>query len=234
MSDKKYPPSDLKIESLRSQGIVPISRDVNFFSILLGLVAFIIFFISYAAPEFSNLIEKSFSTTTNPIEQIWAILSVAVKYSLILLGIICVSVFVSVFLQTKFLFSLRALLPSFSNLWFSGEKISKKILFLLLSFFKLAVWIGIFALFCRYVFDSLLNIEFVLTSVEYDYASNVFLIFIIVALGFCILLSVLSRIAVVLAFKREHSMTREELIREQQETEVRPEIRAKQRELIQE
>ena len=261
MSDgeKRYQPSDLKLERLRRDGVMPFSMDVLTFAAILG------FFIGCAA-LFNSLSSEIIARCRDAWEaggfaaesavSTGAGIVTALRGVLFLTSAVLLPVFILVLLsgtlQTRFFFGFSALRPQWSALFqlhrLSLAEMGRRFGLAILSLCKVSLWLGLAVLAFLSLFLPIFPeglpasrrasgvISQQVTGSSPAFAGELvrykeqLVVLAAAALGAAFFIGVLSRIASVLYFQYQHRMSRAELEAEYRESEPAPEVRDAQRE----
>jgi len=245
--ERPFPPSDHKLKKLRSQGIVPWSHEwmlcFAWCGVVLGLFVLASLGRSSLQVPLRQVIENP---NSEPVELIFQTLRIFVRAAWTILLPLLLAILLGGAFQTGFLFSMQAFGKRGNSKSARGERRVARLLMLLSS--SLA-WLGIVSLVLR---QGLLRIEsesvkpfapvkalsfwtaslvpdselFSWNSIAAQLRDKTFY-FIILLLGFTMMLGSISRFIAVLSFRGRHSMSRADMEAENRELEMSPELRRK-------
>ena len=220
---KQFPASDLKLEKLRKQGVVPFSLDLLSAAVLFGFFIGAAIFFNFYQVEFLQETEKVFESASFSVDLFWKMLFVSLACFLI--PIASLVILVGLY-QTRFLVTFNALKPSFSG---SRDKLSSRSLKSILMLIKTLAWLILAYLVLRYFFSRLEVGDTINEGLLW--AEHLLAVFLICIVLFALFLGIASRFFTVLSYQREHRMSRAEVEAELRETESSPEVKTARSEI---
>ena len=245
---KNFPPSALKLERLRSEGIVPGSTDVLIFAAVLGLFVGIFVLSSTVLEELLAYTRSVFiaSSLRQEADLRSGLLIALRSISAVVLPLCCAVLLIGM-LQNKFLFVWKIITFNMSRLFVAGQYIGRffeRIGSSLLAALRVCCWLGVCLLLLRYISLLLVpaviipDFKFAELLLSMNSSSGAIVGFdayadrllgplkhlFILSLAFSFFVGILSYFIAVLAFYREHRMTRQEVESENRELEHSPEL----------
>ena len=228
--EKRFPPSELKLERLRSSGIVPRCPHVITAGVVIALPLVLSSSLEIFLPDITDLSTKAFSSDTFVRADLLNFFWLLFYSSVVAIGVVAAVVLLVGGIQNRFLFAWSALSVDFTRLFSLGGGSARNRLFSLLGKVTLVViWVFVATVVLRYCLGAqrLQVLEFAEQSVT-DALSGVKNTFFVLA-GSLILVSffvaIVSRILAVWSFRKDHFMTRQELEAEYREAEGNPQRR---------
>ncbi|MCB0358049.1 MAG: EscU/YscU/HrcU family type III secretion system export apparatus switch protein [Bdellovibrionales bacterium] len=241
---KQYPPSDTKLEKLRRDGIVPVSKDCTSAAVAGGVAVGLML----AVGTYGTVLRDWFRSALGESSAGDGVATVlrdrlmdVVELSAWLFFGVLIVVGISHLVQTRALLAPAALRWNVGTIFRWGGNVAdsfrERAGEALGGALQALCWIGVVLLGLLYAFQRLApggklapQQERTALAEFLSRAGEVFFGGLAVGVGYLIFVALLSRFLVVLRFTREHSMTRAEVEAETREHEVRPEIRAARRE----
>ncbi len=274
---KRFPPTALKLERLRSSGTVPYSKAVMCFAVVLGALVGAIVSLPVAAASIAALARDAWSASSGsewlrnePASKALALSAAQISRALAKTVLSFVVPFFAIVLllgalQTKFLFSFALFQPGMARFFKSGGWIwdgaRKRLLAAGAGAVVVAVWAAASCVLLYTVLPAKMpaagvgrsvmldggnapgngvvstalsdNTEFLTAlslSARLDWAKGLFMSVWQTALFFSLFAGVCGYVAVWLAFRQEHRMSRAELEAEYRETDQAPEMKSAHRE----
>lgn len=242
MSEQKsFPASEQKLRKLRLQGVVPYSRDLSSFSMLLGLALALLFVARKVGDDFIARFGESFQVGS--IAELIRLYSRDIfTYFAISLAAFFVFLLPVALYQTRALFSIGNAV-SFDlgrifrlNVGIRGSEIVQRLV-------KFILWSSIFTMLMVYILreevprqSAFGGFKGLISIAEADAVRNVLVAEVsnwlspllrvsIWVLVFSFAIGIASRFIVVLSFLNEHRMSRQEAEQEYRESEVSPELK---------
>jgi len=262
-SSKIFPPSDLKLERLRREGVVPYSQEFNTAAFFIGISAAIFVFVYLSWEPIWKFFNTSFAASQLGRDELGDSMRDAVQLVLSKTALVLVLTSLIVLLcglyQTKFLLRFQLLAPSFARV-FDFSRVVKSLSFghlgkAVVGLTKGILWVSLAAICIRQMVVTLIHIfpeqivvalRQIVQASSNKAASNSQFIKVYIAkafevlsgvliwaLVFLLLLGVLSRIIVMVSYFRRHQMTRAEVDAEAKEMDVSPQIHQERRERLQ-
>lgn len=217
-----YPPTEEKVSQLRSEGVFPYSKSLDTFLIISTLLVILIFFFNSVVVEIHSFANDMISNPQSPFESIATFFSLFVKAVSLFVFPICFVRLLSTLIQSKFLFSFSFLGFNFDKIFIGISDYLSNLVKALISFLgNLIVVTFLFLIFFFVVQGLILEEHSVYDKVlgnDYSYvlreklqklllSVKEFSIFLLV---FIMVAAIISKIFVLMSFKREHAMSREE------------------------
>lgn len=238
--EKIFPPSETKLERLRKEGVIPFSRGLTNFAIVLGVSLSIVVLVGLGEEitEFiKQMLSESQTTKEGVVQSLLLARGMFYKLSFYSLLVVLLPVLGIGLYQTKFLITFRRIGVDFgrvftlsSNLFAGGwSRVQTGFGSLIVS----SLWGGLFCLVVAFLLaEDSSGFRKMLDGNPGDEMRNFQAFFVkvgVFSLVFCFFMGVLSRLGVVLRYNHQHRMSRSELETEGKESEVSSEIRSAQR-----
>jgi len=235
--EKNSPPSELKLSHLRQAGIVPFSRDLMTGAVVAGLTIGLMVLFAKHVPEiaywFVEHVKKDIGVLNANsaqkivpeimLERTGAFSTKLLLWTIALIGPILLAAIVIGALQTKFLFTFARF--GFGSTYVRKLDFKQRLYLAILNLLKVGIVSFVFVAIMFFSFGYLISIE--------NVGQGKIFIFklLLITLVLALIIGVISRIVVVLNFKREHRMTRDELAQESREGESPPDVKRAIKEL---
>ncbi len=231
-AEKHYPPTEYRLKELRSEGIVPFSRDLLSFSLIVGLCLSLLIVWSDQGPKVQKFLQQSYQSTPENLTAFTAQgYLFGLKLCFILLLPILFLCILSSLIQTKFLFTPYRLGVDFGRFFSIWREVfrqfRKRFLVASLDVLKVILWFAVSFAMISSLLDQFPQVNapgmtlMGEISILEEMGKSIFSITLFV-MGIIALTSWALSLWV---FRQEHSMSREDLEGEVKQTEISPEVR---------
>jgi len=248
-SSQSFPPSDIKLAKLRQVGALPFSANVMHLSIFLGAFIAVWFVRRFYGFSFIDSVKEQFfflgrTSKDDLVDQLIAAAGLIGVSLVVFIVPVLLAVFIAGGIQTRFLFSSRALSVDFGRVfsffgniaasWRAGIIVAGSALILIAS------WFSVVSLLVYYIFSDIVTSVTIQGALAVPFAGadirrmvilellgqlwELFAVFFVVFLAYGLFVAIPSRFLVLLRFHRMHRMSRAEVEAELREYEVAPEL----------